>query len=100
MKANEDAQIYRHLNLAFENILEPDTFINIRDTQGHKKSLRIGKYNLEVTVLHRASKIEDIHGVDVICNFNDRKTLAFQHKKRDRQGKLSFRSDDRLQRDK
>lgn len=100
MKANEDAQIYRHLNLAFENILDPNTFISIRDTQGHKKSLIIDKYTLEVTVVHRALKIEDIHGVDVVYNFNDKKTLAFQHKKRDKQGFLSFSSNDRLQRDK
>jgi len=48
MKANEDAQIYRHLNTAFENILEPDTFVSIRDSQGHKKTLVVDKYVLVV----------------------------------------------------
>jgi len=97
MKANEDAQIYKHLNTAFEKILEPDTFRDIRDSQGQKKTLLIGKYVLEVTVVHRAFGIENVHGVDVVYKFDDKKVLAFQHKKRDRKGNLPFSAKDRTQ---
>jgi|GEM_PF-2664363 len=100
MRANEDAQIYEHLIRAIEPILEPNTFVTVNDSQGHKKTIVIGRYKLEVTVVHRAIKIEDIYGVDVFYHFNNLKALAFQHKKRDKNGTIAFSNKDKEQREK
>lgn len=92
MKANEDAQIYDHLHNAFHNILEPDVFPTLLDPQGYKRIFNIGKHLLEVTVTHRATNMEEIFGVDVFYNYENWKVLAFQHKKRHKDGGLSLGS--------
>lgn len=100
MRANEDAQIYKHLNDAFAETLAPNIFVKIPDSQGHKISFVLGRHILEVTVVHRALRIEDIYGVDVFYKLSNWKALAFQHKKRGKNGVLSFSKEDQEQRDK
>jgi hypothetical protein len=100
MRANEDAQIYQHLTRAFENILDPNVFPTLHAPQGHSKTIQVDGHSLEVTVVHREMKLEKIMGVDVFYNLRGWKALAFQHKKRNKQGTLDFSSEDRKQREK
>lgn len=99
-RANEDAQIYKQLYDAFEDILNPDQFPRLRDPQGHKVSIQIGDHILTISVTHRGVGIEDIHGVDVIYHYGREKALAFQHKKRSREGLLVHSDKDRQQKEK
>ena len=99
-KANEDAQIYQHLYRSFDGILDRKTFPTLHSPQGHKKTIRVGEATLTITVTHRAIGIEDINGVDVVYDLNGWKTLAFQHKKRDADGRFHFGEREREQRDK
>ena len=99
-RANEDAQIYSQLSDAFSHALGPDTSPRLRDSQGHKVQIRIGEKVLTITITHRGLGIEDIHGVDVIYQYGREKALAFQHKKRSRDGVLPLTDKDRDQRDK
>jgi len=100
MRANEDAQIYQHLEQAFGNILDPKIFPTLRNPQGHSKTIAVDGHSLEVTVVHRAIGIEDLLGVDVFYYLQDWKALAFQHKKRSKDGTFAFSSEERDQRDK
>jgi hypothetical protein len=99
-RANEDAQIYRHLHEAFDQVLDPTVFPRLRDPQGHRVTIPIGEHALTVTVTHRGVSIEDVHGVDVIYQYEDEKALAFQHKKRGKDGYLHLADRDFAQRDK
>ena len=100
MRANEDAQVYEHLYSAFKEVLDPNVFPTIIAPQGHKKVIEIGKLTLEVTVTHREPRLEKITGVDVFYYLKDWKVLAFQHKKRSKDGSLRFGEREREQRDK
>ena len=93
-RANEDAQIYEHLRTAFARILEPGSF----SPQGEEKRIYVRGHELTVKVTHRAPKLEDVHGVDVVYNFSGWKALAFQHKKRSANGKFAFGEKEELQR--
>jgi hypothetical protein len=100
MRAPEEAQITHHFDRAFADILDPNVFSTLRDPQGHKKILEINGYVLEVVVTHRALGLENIMGVDVFYNLMDWKALAFQHKKRGKDGTFAFGKEEREQRDK
>ena len=98
-RANEDAQIYRHLNEAFDQVLNPDVFPRLKDPQGHRVIIQIGIHELTVTVTHRGVNIESIHGGDVIFQYDYEKALAFQHKKRGKDGYLHFTESDLIQKE-
>lgn len=100
MRPNEDAQIYEHLDRAFEGILEPREFPRYRDPGGHQISIPLDDYTLQITVTHRALGLEDIYGVDIVYSIAGWKALAFQHKKRNRTGHLVFSNKERAQRNK
>lgn len=100
MRANEDAQIYQHLETAFKGLFNPNEFPTYRDPQGHRKEIIIGNRVLEIVVIHREMKLENLHGVDVFYHLGGWKALAFQHKKRSPDGTFSFSSKEREQRDK
>jgi hypothetical protein len=100
MKANEDAPIYQHLRESFRGILEPNVYPTLFDPQAHKKSIALGRFTLEVTVTHREPTLEKLKGVDVYYNLLDWKGLAFQHKKRAKDGTLKFSTKEREQREK
>jgi hypothetical protein len=99
-RANEDAQIYQHLRDAFLDVLSPDVFPTLTDPQGHQRTIRLGDFSLEIVVSHRGRGLEDLYGVDVFYNFDNRKALAFQHKKRAIDGTLFFGAEEQEQRDK
>jgi len=100
MRANEDAQIYQHLWQAFEGLFSPDEFETYMDPQGHKKTIDIGRHKLDVVVVHREKTLEKLKGVDVFYNLLGWKALAFQHKKRSRDGAFDFGRKDKEQRNK
>ncbi len=100
MRSNEDAQIYLHLEDAFSSILNPEVFPSLHSPQGHSRTIRIGEHSLSITVTHRAKNLEDIRGIDVIYNLFDWKGLAFQHKKRLKNGRIHFGKEENAQRKK
>ncbi|MGI4789814.1 MAG: hypothetical protein ACRYFS_13300 [Janthinobacterium lividum] len=97
MRANEDAQVYAHLNEAFDEIRSTVGSIQW-SSQKHRKIIKFGLFELEVTVIHRETELEKLTGVDVLYNVGDIKILLFQHKKRSNEGRLISRADDHLQR--
>lgn len=97
MRPNEDAQIYQQLYTSFEGVLGND-YYKYYAPKGHQKTIDLDDFALKVTVTHRALNLEDIYGTDVVYSIAGWKALAFQHKKRDKQGKLAITSKDRVQR--
>jgi len=100
MRANEDAQIYLHLHEAFRNVLDQDVYLGLMDGQGHRKTIVVDGFSLDVTVTHREPKLEKLYGVDVVYVLGDWKTMFFQHKKRASDGSLPFSKKEQSQRDK
>lgn len=91
---HEEAYIYEHLSNAFKKDFE-----KIKEGIERKERLRfpnvfereIAGTKVKITATHRSSS-EEIYGVDLIYEIENKKVVGFQHKKADRENDLRIDS--------
>lgn len=96
----ESGQIDDHFENAFNEVLNTNIFRRSRIAERQLVTIPLGEHKLVIAVGHMVKGLEDVEGFDLIYYVSNWKAVVFQHKKRDKEGRISITAREARQKEK